>query len=451
MARSAKLSDAARELLKRVPELENIDVSAAKQSCMIRECDSFRFNDSTVNFVNARNERIRKHLCHDMLANTKTLQHNNNNGTKLEAKKSLPKIYSALNICESPMNFMTHDIMMFDYLPANGSFVMDYMLTTYLHLLYPDNVIPGVLYLKNDDLEPVLFHPSVKRDMSFIGMIPKSFCGMKNIIRQARKSKGNVIVAHVAVYDNPNDSGHSILLLVWKKKDQTTGALSMYASIVDPNITNHENSLFTRLLRSMIKAKSKELDFTYVEEGHLYDFDMIWKFQNIESNYPYASIDVDGYCANWVPFMMEVISRNDARDQYFHKYPTELLRRDTNIPSVPAYWRKLILDYTFSRIVDMYATSMVMKNTKIADFLYKNILEKYLQHVYIGRAFQRIRRSTIDFDIRSLPKMAEFARSPIASDSYTHAAIIPKRKVRNGGNMNRPASDVKRQRIINRK
>lgn len=383
-----------------------IDIDAQKstqvQPCPLRQCPVV-FNDKTVQATPSRKK------C----------------STAYDA--FVISAYKHLNICEAPWNYKTH------FIPNLTTGVST---VNALHLIHGNVIFPHELYctdyrdFKKNKHAPfdVYVETRTRNACSLVKQEtpdnPFHTCSdLESIISAFETSKLNLLLVDVGVHKkvkqkDTRTSGHAILMII--QRDRTPfllrhrGWKPIRISIVDPHYPDY-SAHYEMLADYLVKFTDKHLSCKY-EPFHPekvgYRHNLL--FQSLEGQFPQSSLDRGGYCAVWVVLMMDMIARKFKA----HKTQdtTKLVVQPMIVPRVnPVFelvyglftsksykgerwgpvWRKLIIDYMFSRILDVYAIAHAMGRRDLCDKIYELDLKEYIDqgYIYVGNILDNIMKS----------------------------------------------------------
>ncbi len=406
------MQDLKRAILERVPISKSgkgVDAVHQVQPCRIRRCTRVVLRDDSMTILpntsnnTGENQDMRMFLC-ELL------------GTA-EERRLLRTMYKRLNLCEAPVNFVTHQDRM---TPTGKSSKLYSLIADYLHIVYGDVVMPAWYYLHiegNEEGKERLLHVSGHTDLSIVGRLDgNAMSGLDYLVNFLRNAANtNVLLTFVSVPSRfKNTNGHAMLLAIWKDKDR------IKASVMCP-MTRNQDSYYVRTITDHMRRLSKSLDIDVID----YAIPEILRgqIQMIESQAPKASIDAEGYCGAWTLLLMEIVARNVAAGKAFAKSPFDLLTTDIILPSKhvdPRIWRKLVIDYLFSRTVDAYAISRILRKSKtgnvVSEYMKAFILDRYVQKIRVDQAFFSIAAYVPRFWEKSITNMARYADPPLSID-----------------------------------
>lgn len=266
------------------------------------------------------------------------------------------EFYDRWNLCEAPVN------LDFSHVAANTLYLY---LAEYLHVLYGDVVVPGMLHLDS------------KSNFNWYSEFlpkPKAKAGQETFSDVITRVKQSPMRMHVAltIVENADGVDAHAMVMVFNK---TNGNIAL--EIIDPYM-QHE-SLYSSRLRAFLNTTTNKKHSQFRVMPHYVNRNLMRTFQSAESMMMTSSLDFWGYCGVWTVLMMELIasgargdSNSSAQDILAHSVPFK--------SASPAVWRKLALDYIFSRIADLYAVSAIFMYTHVHDFL----------DVYVARYVDKI-------------------------------------------------------------
>ena len=98
-----------------------------------------------------------------------------------------------------------------------------------------------------------------------------------------------------------------------------------------------------------------------------------------------SSIDLGGYCQTWVPFIFEIIANRTLQLETSTTHKAQVasfLDPPAYISNnVPKAWRKMIVDYMFTRLTEAYAIACHLGHKQLEKVLYDLFISKYMQSI----------------------------------------------------------------------
>ncbi len=266
------------------------------------------------------------------------------------------QFYDRWNICEAPAS------LDFSHVAANTLYM--YM-AEYLHVLYGDVIIPGMMYIDNRN--------NFKWYSEFVSKPASGHESFADVIDRAtiHSSKPRMHTALVIIESLDGVDAHAMVLVFnkdnGKKWKNSKNGKQIALEIIDPYM-QHESEHVTRLT-SFLNSNNKDRKF--IIAPHHVNKNLHKTFQSAESMMEMSSLDFWGYCGVWTILMMELIAAG-VRDSYTSSSTSaqDIIANWVPFKSAsPAVWRKLALDYIFSRITDLYAVSAIFMYTHVHSFL----------------------------------------------------------------------------------
>ncbi len=298
-------------------------------------------------------------------------------------RNELEETYNFLGLCEAPADFQANHWKLIEY--ASNNEIYDLM-TSHLHLLYGAYVIPGSWYVQ-EGYSDIYYEPSeslVSDDFYDDFEVKKPFSG---VIRDVIKS-GKELCA-LGLSSRSDNYAHALVMVIRNhhNKELTIG-------IIDPMMGLTSDDLAMRIL------KANEHKYGYVFTGIISNPSFNTKYQAANSRVPYSHLDPNGYCGVWANLIMEyMILRliTDKGNKKKNHDMAELLR--IKLPEHPWHiWRKLVIDYFFTRLLDTYAMAHALKRRDVASMLENHVISKYAKKVFHGRIFENMRKYVPMFD-----------------------------------------------------
>lgn len=338
--------------------------------CIIRKCASF-------NFRPVQDPRARTHVIQQV--------------EQCTVKPYIYMAYNELNLCEAPNNFNANHYMMLHGTESNNQLYC--LLTSYLSILYGNSIIEGIWRVDSNKMD---IYQSYKFDDGFItnpSKCPK-LLGLSDIIAHIRKNNIPLCTLFVGARHPTKPTSHAMVLVFLN--NPKTGELSV--SVINPYM-QHKNDPFVSSVHNILRFHMPSLRFCLLSS--IADSHVRKRFQAANGRVVYTPLDPTGYCGVWAVLLMELISLRHANTKLdiFHDSKPQLNWTNLagllhlNIPESPIeIWRKLIVDYFFSRLVDTHAlAATVLKRDDIASDLYYNVLGQYIDQFHYGNTIQAIR------------------------------------------------------------
>ena len=362
--------DKVQTILSLVKDDLKVKLDAASSSpCKVRDCYSHFFRvDANIltSLPNIANRRIRNGLCSDI--------------TDPDHKQKMTKIYTLIGMCEAPKMFSTKLYAN----EGNGRFYQ--VLVSYLHVLYGDIIVPTRYGLMEDTDKRMIFEDQYDLIDTLVAKMPyidkHESVHIHQLVKNFKSLPVKVQLVYVTVSISKGGPSHAMIIAFWiMPRDR-----NVHLGIICPSttaLTEH----YQVLLRYVNHHKGHK------NHGYVVHTDIPpniqGAFQETERHYTRTVLDPNGHCGAWVLFMMEVIANRVLSGIPFNSYPFELLdiidlpcigQLTSTRKPVSRLWRKLIMDYMFTRLMDMLAIARVMKNNSV-DVHMKNILGKYITTV----------------------------------------------------------------------
>lgn len=263
---------------------------------------------------------------------------------KSKIMTQLREFYDRWNLCEAPIS------MDFNNLINNQLYIH---LSEYLHVLYGDAVLPGMLYIDN--------HGRFESFSPWLQTLQSSFSG---IIDNVKRLPGTMHVALTILTHEDGSDAHAMVLVFNKSQRRTVSTNQLNIEIIDPNMQSRRN-YYAQKLGNFLRSHATTCGYT-VKPYTIYK-NLNKTFQGSDALMNMSSLDVSGYCGVWTLMMMELLA---AGSRHSPMSAQEILSEAVQFKSAsPAIWRKLALDYAFSRIIDLYALSSVFMYSRVHDLL----------------------------------------------------------------------------------
>lgn len=295
--------------------------------------------------------------------------------------------YQALNLCQAPATFDTR------YRDPNDASVsilpndISSLIASYLHLAYGDIIIPGV-WKVNPSTRSITLQDSYYY-MPIKNATPASSLNtIQEVIRYIKyHSNERVHVMYISVPSDTYPGMRHAMMVTFVVLNHRR--IQVY--VTDPNMHYHSE---------LIEA-AKDALRPFTDTGRVYTLmkkNLIGKFQAMNTRAGYSQIDRKGYCAAWTLLLMELTAR------------TLLLNRDATLKDIASFhlptplssghasaWRKFIVDYLFSRIIDAYALARKLRKKTIVKYLNQDVIRKYIDDINITNIVSGIMTSIPGF------------------------------------------------------
>lgn len=254
---------------------------------------------------------------------------------------SMRELYHQLGIFEAPpqVNFNYETA-----LRALGSSGLSYSLLQLFHLMYGPCIDPTYWVLDRDSKGEMKMH----HGLTIIDMLPphmyRKLDGAVNYVRDT----GKPCCCFVGVHPIKGKTGHAIMVVLYKMKV----ADFVCAVLLDPHMGDAGFDYTAPLM--VYLSQQKDLN---VIVGATVAHDNMYQQLNRSTQ---TSLDPGGYCALWVCLMMEIFANNVTSGMSVNSHDDILKATLLPVlidPKRPLLWRKLIVDYTFSRMMTVYQVS----------------------------------------------------------------------------------------------
>lgn len=351
------------------PTLSRLPPGSSKSSgpCPLRNCKTYDLKPSLVGGSSRRLRVVRKARACDHIWRVRNF-------------------YQKLNICEAPDNFVTtHTVL----LPGMSNNRLYEILLSYLYIMYGNCIIPGVWYVN-----------TIKTDVGLKGNLlltkevddDEILTGFEDILEYVVSS--GMPLHFMYVISNTSKQAHAMAIIFYYQ-DVPGKPKALMVSVLDPNM-QHTGSAFVDAVRRMLSFQKNVVasqDFTIVE--NFVDTASLSQFQAANAQVEISSIDPGGYCGVWVLMMMELMAHTFATT--YEKDPAKLLF--IGIPPEPhEVWRKMIIDYFFTRLLDAYACATLLNRTRIQDLVRIHVVDKYTDRVDTSAILLNIRQYIPNYD-----------------------------------------------------
>lgn len=300
--------------------------------------------------------------------------------------------YRALNMCQAPLNFDTR------YREASNPSKtilpnhISSLLSSYLHLAYGDIVIPGV-WSVNPNTHQITRVESAYYLPTLNATPITSLTTIQEVIEYIRhKSLERVHVMYLSVPSESRNGLRHAMLVTFLAEQARRRRIKAY--VTDPNM--HFNSELLDIAKDVLEPHlGHGTVFTLMRK------DLKGKFQAMNSKAEYSIIDRHGYCSVWTLLLMELTSRAirlnplaSLKDIASFHLPAPLTTHN------PFAWRKFIVDYLFSRMMDAYALAVKLNKRKVVSFIQATVLDKYIRTVDVFNLTKHIIMTVPGFQTR---------------------------------------------------
>ncbi len=304
-----------------------------------------------------------------------------------KTKENISMVYDALKICDMPPAFDARKFFNDAY--ATSLFAVD-VLPQMLYLKYGPIIIPGYWFYsehkqkfyKRYDIPMVKFDGRDRERALRLGSLP-------SVIEFTRTSPLPLHILYMVAHADSHNTTHAIAVIFYKPSPAKVHAL-----IVNPHMKDKEGEYDTKLV-NMLNAVSGKLDF--IVDGLLIDPLITGQYQGANVRAPKSSLDYGGYCQTWLSVLMERIA---VRTPYFKKTISKKEITDMLWLPIPTdahtAWRKLVLDYMFTRMVHIYVLSRNLDAPGLASAMEDHIIRNYISSIDTDAVMSDIRRSVPD-------------------------------------------------------
>lgn len=318
---------------------------------------------------------------------------------------ALVAIYEFFDICQGPNAFDSNSfrsaIKELDPTRARQkSLVMSQLLNEVLYIKYGSVIIPGNWFVRSDTaLEKVTDYAMINIKKTRDPAV--SLSSIDDIILFARASNLPYHVIYVKVKD-PKTHSHALMLVLYKTRgkasddksytDKFGNVLVLRAAVIDPHMTGEHNvydMMLSRVLRHAAKTHKLSVHRTvFVSQ------DAKEHYQYANAQVPKSSLDLRGYCQTWVALLMEMFARRSRGVGHFISVGIleGLLDLPERLPSkVHVAWRRLALDYLFSRLMDAYAVAIKV-NSPVHHDIERLLLKRNVVDVDVNAIMNTMKR-----------------------------------------------------------
>ena len=287
------------------------------------------------------------------------------------------EFYKAWKMCEAPilldLRAYSHDTW----------FIAFSHLTEYMYYLYGDVIIPGLMHLRLHDNTTLIIRDTWGAiDDKVRSVHPDNF---EELVEFVRNSPHRHHVVWTSVPSINSNIGHAVVVVLSKPNihdPRSKRQRDIVIEILDPNMISQKLLWwdfweFTRTLEKYLRSQAKKLNYTV--KGLVVHRELYGKLQGKDALMPKSYLDSGGYCGVWSIMMMEIIAKS-SRDQNNHDSSVSqyLVDAFSFKNASPAIWRKLIIDYFFTRVLDAYAMASTLYYPTATEFFESNYIQKYV-------------------------------------------------------------------------
>ncbi len=304
-------------------------------------------------------------------------------------RSGMHTVYDALHICDAPRCFNVNQMSTY---PCY--FVSDTM-PQLLYIKYGPMIIPGIWFLdvKQETFVKRVGFPIIK----FNGKQRDPVLDVESIhdiVKYVKTSKYVVHCICISVRMPGACIGHSLVLVIYVSKDDGM----VHVLLINPHMDMEEGKYDTLVLDTLAKMAKD----SFIVDGLLTDRDISMMYQGANRVVPVTSFDFEGYCQTWVMLMMETIVKGFTRPG-----PTNAkgIARMLKLPIKPqpeVAWRKLVLDYLFSRLIELYVITRIINLKAVSEILKHDLISKYIDNVDVGYLAHDIYKQAPDVNDFSL-------------------------------------------------
>ncbi len=312
--------------------------------------------------------------------------------------------YSYLSICESPLAFNPNTLRQSldssrNYLKRSGQGAdhirIGNIIMATLSVKYGEVIVPGRWWIN------FLNGRTVSDKHRIHGINQRLFSDhkepaidtMEQVIAYVKDSDLPILVMPLSVMIY---SAHAVGVIFYKikatskakgiytYKDRSNTLLALHAVVIDPHM-KPEGNKYDMIAIKALTLYSKKLGFN-VETGVFVNNGMQrythYQGANFENK---SSIDLGGYCQTWVPFIFEIIANRTLQLESSNTERAQV----ASFLDPPAYisnnypkaWRKMIVDYLFTRLTEAYALACHLGNEQLEKVLYDLFISKNMQSI----------------------------------------------------------------------
>lgn len=311
---------------------------------------------------------------------------------------ALDALYKMLHICEAPASF-----------DAEKARVFDQYIGAMLHILYGDLILPVHFIIVRKGASKKLYHHLSPHIWETRHMRPT----LEECVQRIRNSSSKVGFVRISciIGLGPQRKGHAMILAFMK--DGT----DLHAGIIDSNF-KQQHGVHGREWLDYLNSVKSTLGL-YVYQKPLWNPFVDGHFQASESGINTSSLDREGFCAVWSYMIMEIMAYNAAKRKTPIYGPLDLLELPVLIDKQDAFaWKKLVIDYLYTRIVDMQAMARFMRNGHVYKTL-GSFLDPYIEMIHYGHVLNQIREYVPEFDSGALPRLYTHMRD----DKYVNRPL----------------------------
>ena len=308
--------------------------------------------------------------------------------------------YSYLSICESPIAFNPNALRQSLDSSRRRSGAdhirIGYIMMATLSVKYGEVIVPGRWWINTLNGRTVADKHRIHGFNQRLFYDPKEpvIDTMEQVIAYVKDSDLPILVMPLSV---SMYGAHAVGVIFYKTKatskaqgirtykDRSNTLIALHAVVIDPHMKPEGNKYDMAAIKAL-GLYAKKLGFNaensvFVNNG----MQRYTHYQGANAVENKSSIDLGGYCQTWVPFIFEIIANrtlqlktsttNRAQVASFLDPPAYISNE------VPKAWRKMIVDYMFTRLAEAYALACHLGHTQLEKVLYDLFISKYMQSI----------------------------------------------------------------------
>lgn len=280
----------------------------------------------------------------------------------------LRDLYSRFGICEAPPHVnLNYDTGLSKIRSGLGKGIGEL-----LHMMHGDTIHPGTWRLVHNNSKIMrVFQRASQLKVTYTDKDTDVFKGLVERVRET----GEPITTTIDILLSNARVAHAIALVLFR----TPRAKTVSIAIIDPNM-DHGKPEYAQMLRKFLINRN-EFGLTKIV-GSIAIADT---YQSANSTVKKSSLDPGGYCALWTCLLMEMFAIYVSKGNKI-KNISDVEKAITLPVTIPKdgnlLWRKLIIDYTVSRLlaVNMMAHELCKAHCARKD-LDDAFMSKYVETV----------------------------------------------------------------------
>ncbi len=275
-------------------------------------------------------------------------------------------VYERLKLCDAPPNVSiayTTDMQMMMSLFS--------VMMSHMNFMYGDTVLPCMLQVKMDNkghTDASVISLPVERAPSTTYAIHD----FKDIMRHAFQGSGPTCIL---TGSEDEDSNHALALFIFHNYEKQ----AVHLHVIDPGMSGNQTTYYEAIVIKYLESEMSKYmtKGSYIISSSVPDI-LAKTMQGQDRIVPLSSLDTKGYCLIWSMMMIEVIAIYLNMGNTIHSL-NELftgIGLMTFMPmNRPTVWRKLVIDYAYSRLLMAFSATVLFKGQP--HWLFDNFVKPY--------------------------------------------------------------------------